>query len=364
VSEEAEARGGSRRRTLLMAGLGIGVAVTGAVAAERLLVRRARSRPDPARTEDLSERPGIEHRVRSFDGTDLVVNVVEPPRTGDPELPTLVFAHAFTLDMTAWHYQWKAFSGRYRCVLYDHRGHGRSERAGEGGYSIEAVGRDLKAVLDATATESPVALIGHSMGGMAIVSLAEHHPEEFGERVRAVVLANTAAADVLKGILSSLGIRASQALMPMARRLAANARHGYRIRTAAFRGQADLAFLVAQMTNFGSTAPPSVIDHVVRLSGQVPLEVWTDLIGGMFEMDLGGALANIRVPTLVLVGDVDRLTPPSSALAIKRRLPDARMVLFRDVGHCAMLEHPEEFNRVVDEFLAEALTPPVPAVAR
>ncbi|HJP66032.1 MAG TPA: alpha/beta fold hydrolase, partial [Actinomycetota bacterium] len=250
-----------RRQTLLLAGLGVGAAVTGAVAAERLLVRRARSGPDPVRGENLAERPGTEGRVRSFDNTQLAVNVVGP---SDPAAPTLVFAHAFTLDMTAWHYQWKAFSDHYRCVLYDHRGHGHSDPAGAAGYSIEAIGQDLKAVLDATDNGGPVALIGHSMGGMAVVSLAEQYPEVFGERVRAVVLANTAAADVLKGILSSLGVRASRALLPVVRGFTANARRGYRVRAAAFRGQADLAFLAARLTNFGSTAPPSIIDHVVR----------------------------------------------------------------------------------------------------
>jgi pimeloyl-ACP methyl ester carboxylesterase len=84
----------------------------------------------------------------------------------------------------------------------------------------------------------------------------------------------------------------------------------------------------------------------------------------MFEMDLGDALESMKVPALVVVGDVDRLTPPTSAVALKRRLPDARMVLFRDVGHCAMLERPEEFNRVVQEFLSEVLAPDGVAMSR
>jgi pimeloyl-ACP methyl ester carboxylesterase len=349
---------------MLWAGLGLGAALTAAVAAERVLVKRARSKPDPERGEDLTKRPGIERRVRSFDGTELAVNVIGPTVAESEPAPTLVFAHAFTLDMTAWHYQWKELSRSYRCVLYDHRGHGRSGRAGHGGYSIQALGRDLAAVLDATAPTGPVVLIGHSMGGMAIVSLAEQYPEKFGSRVRAVVLANTAAGDVLKTIVGNLGVRASRALLPVARRVTADTRRGYRIRSSFFRGQADLAFLAARLTNFGSTASPSIIDHVVRLSGQVPLEVWTGLISGMFEMDLSEALANIRVPALILAGDVDRLTPPASALALKRRLPDARMILFRDAGHCAMLEHHEEFNRVVDEFVREALATPGQAAAR
>ena len=349
---------------MIWAGLGLGAAVTAAVAAERVLVKRARSNPDPDRDENLAERPGIERRIRSFDGTELAVNVIGPMQGNDESVPTLVFAHAFTLDMTAWHYQWKELSASYRCVLYDHRGHGRSGRARDSGYSIEALGQDLKMVLDAAGPVGPVVLIGHSMGGMAIVSLAEQYPEEFGDRIRAVVLANTAAGDVLKTIVGNLGVRASRMLLPMARKITADTRRGYRIRSSFFRGQGDLAFLAARLSNFGSTASPSVIDHVVHLSGQVPLEVWSDLISGMFEMDLGEALANIRVPALVLVGDVDRLTPPASALALKRRLPDARMILFRDVGHCAMLEHHEEFNRVVDEFVREAVASSGRAAAR
>jgi pimeloyl-ACP methyl ester carboxylesterase len=301
--------------------------------------------------------------VTSFDGTELAVNVVGPSSSPDPALPTLVFAHAFTLDMTAWHFQWKEFSDRYRCVLYDHRGHGRSGPAGPGGYTVQSIGRDLKAVLDATVPDGPAVLLGHSMGGMAIVSLAEQHPEEFGSRIAAVVLANTAAADVLKAIVSNLGVRASRALLPMIRRITANTGRAHRVRSRFFQGQADLAFLVAALSNFGSTAPPSVIEHVVRLSGQAPLEVWGDLISSMFEMDLGDALESIEVPALVVVGDVDRLTPPTSAVALKRRLPDARMVLFRDVGHCAMLEHPHEFNRVLEEFVSEVLAPAGRAVA-
>jgi pimeloyl-ACP methyl ester carboxylesterase len=352
-----------RSGALLWAGLGVATAVTGAVAAERVLVRRVRARPDPRRDEQLSERPGKEQRVVSFDGTELAVNVVDPARAPDPALPTLVFAHAFTLDMTAWHFQWTELSKRYRCVLYDHRGHGRSGPAGHGGYSVQTVGRDLRAVLDAVDPEGPVVVLGHSMGGMAIVSLAEQHPEEFGTRIAAVVLANTAAADVLKAIVSNLGVRAGRALLPLLRRVTANTGRGFRVRSRFFQGQADLAFLVAALTNFGSTAPPSIINHVVRLSGQAPMEVWGDLITSMFDMDLGDALENIQVPALVVVGDIDRLTPPTSAVALKRRLPDARMVLFRDVGHCAMLERPQEFKRVVEEFVSDVLAPAARAVS-
>src|SRR6266542_3643159 len=192
----------------ILAGL-VGVAAIGAVR-----VRQARTRPDPERGQPLADRPGPEHRMRSFDGTELAVNVVG--REG-PEVSTLVFAHGFGLDMTAWHYQWKHFSKEYRCVLYDQRGHGRSAPALHGDYSIAALGRDLKMVIDAETGHGPVVVVGHSMGGMSILSLASQYPQEIGRRVRAVVLADTAASDISTDVLGGLATKVGTIVIPFAR---------------------------------------------------------------------------------------------------------------------------------------------------
>lgn len=336
-------------RSIMGTGIAVGAAAVG-IAAERYMVRRARAVPDADRSERLDERPGTEHRLTSFDGTELAVNVIGPAKA-----PALVFIHGFSLDMTVWHYQWKRFSAGYRCILYDVRGHGRSAPAAGGDYSLEALGHDLKAILDAFAPRGPVTLIGHSMGGMSVISLADLYPNEFGKRVRAVVLANTAAADVVKEVLGGLGARVGRFLIPAPRRLLNGSNLAFRMRNGALNRSPDLAFLAARVTNFGPKAPPSAVDHVARIAGQAPVEVWTDIVRSLAEMDLSHALEHIAVPALVLVGDVDRLTPPSSALAMKRRLPDARMVVFQEAGHCAMLERHEQFNEVVEGFLAEVL---------
>ena len=339
------------RKALIGAGIALGAAAVG-VAAERYAVRRARSRPDPERGASLAERPGSEHRVTSFDGTEIAVNVVGPENA-----PTLVFAHGITLDMTAWHFQWKELSKEYRCVLYDQRGHGRSANSTAGDYTLEALGRDLKAVLDATGTEEPAIFVGHSMGGMSIVSFAELYPEEFGTRVKAVILANTAAADVMKEVLGGVAARVGKFVLPTPRRFLSKPERAFWLRSGALGLSPDIAFLVVRLTNFGSHASASVIDHVASIAGQAPAEVWTDLIVSVAQIDLAHALEHITVPTLVLVGDVDRLTPPASALAIKRKLPQGRMVVLRDAGHCAMLERHDLFNQAIRDFLAEALRP-------
>jgi pimeloyl-ACP methyl ester carboxylesterase len=332
-------------------GVALGAAAVG-IAAERYMVRRARAVPDADRSERLDERPGTEHRLTSFDGTELSVNVVGPARA-----PAVVFIHGFSLDMTVWHYQWKHFSKDYRCILFDVRGHGRSAPATGGDYSLEALGHDLEAVLDAFAPRGPVVLIGHSMGGMSVISLADLYPNEFGKRIRAVVLANTAAADIVKEALGGLGARVGRFLIPAPRRLLNGSNLAFRLRNGALNRSPDLAFLAARITNFGPKAPPSAVDHVARIAGRAPVEVWTDIVRSLAEMDLSHALEHVAVPALILVGDVDRLTPPSSALAMKRRLPDARMVVFQEAGHCAMLERHEQFNEVIEGFLGQVLAP-------
>jgi pimeloyl-ACP methyl ester carboxylesterase len=337
------------KKALVAAGATAAAAALG-LAGERYLIRKARSRPDPERGEPLEERPGAERRIRSFDGTELAVNVVGPLQA-----PALVMLHGFSADLTLWHYQWRHFSKRYRCVLFDQRGHGRSGPGAEGKYSLEAMGRDLKAVLDAEAPEGPVALMGHSMGGMALMSFAEHFPEEFGSRVKAVVLANTAAGELIKAVAGGLGVQLGRLVSSAAIRLARNPGRVHRLRARALAGQGDLAFAAARLTNFGPKAPPSLVEYVVKVSARAPVEVWTDLLGSLVEMDLSHALAHITVPALVLVGDVDRLTPPASALAIKRRLPEGRMAVFKGSGHCTMLERHAQFNRVVQGFLEQAM---------
>jgi pimeloyl-ACP methyl ester carboxylesterase len=336
-------------RRLAVGAVAVGAATALGVAVERRAIRRARSKPDPAQGEDLGARPGPERRVRSFDGTELAVHAI-----GREHAPTVVFVHGFSSDLTFWHFQWQALSPRYRCVVYDQRGHGRSSPATTGDYSLRAFGEDLAAVLDAIAPEGPVALVGHSMGGMAVMAFADAHPEAFGERVRAVVFANTAAAELARGVAGALGERAGRALSMALVRLARDPRLAFRIRARALRG-GDLAFLAARLTNFGADAPPSVVEHAAAVGATAPLEVWSEVLVGLIEMDLRHALANVRAPALVLVGDVDRLTPPTSATALRSALPDAELRVVEGSGHCTMLERPDEFNAIVGAFLEQHL---------
>jgi pimeloyl-ACP methyl ester carboxylesterase len=253
-----------------------------------------------------------------------------------------VFIHGFSLDMTTWHFQWKELSDRYRCVLFDQRGHGRSGPGRDGDYSLEVMGRDIRAVLDAAVPDGPVVLVGHSMGGMAMLAFAETFPEEFGSRVVGAVFADTAAAELVRGAFGAMVARLN-ALVTLPR--------ADRIRRYLRAGESDLAYLAARLSNFGPDAAPSLVAHVAAVSGRAPVEVWTDALRGILSMDLRDAAAHVRVPSLVVVGDVDRITPPASGRALVEMLPDARLVVLKGAGHVAMMERHEQFNGLLIDFL-------------
>jgi pimeloyl-ACP methyl ester carboxylesterase len=333
-------RRGWKKAAAWAAGLTVGTAA--GVVAGRALIRRDRRRIDPEQGEQLAELPPDDlGPVVSHDGTLLHVRAA-----GDPAAPAIVFAHGFSLDMTTWHYQWTAWATRYRCVLFDHRGHGRSSTSPSRDYTLQAMGEDIRAVLDAAAPDGPVVLVGHSMGGMAILAFAEAHPEEFGTRVAGVILADTAAAEVVRGLLGGVLGRLTGSRLPDAR--------AERIRDFMKEGRSDLSYVVARLTNFGHKASPWLVDYVAAISGQAPVEVWTDSLAGILSLDFREALEHIRVPALVVVGDVDRITPPASARALAKKLPNARLVVLEGAGHLTMLERHEQFNRVAEQLLDRA----------
>jgi pimeloyl-ACP methyl ester carboxylesterase len=318
--------------------------------AQRAAARRLRSRPDPEAPERLDTLPPEEIPVVSFDGTPLHVRAAGPR-----DAPALVFLHGITLDMTTWHYQWLYFSDRYRCVLVDLRAHGRSGRPPGGDYSLEAMGRDIVAVLDAAVPDGPAILVGHSMGAMAMLSFALRSPEEFGRRVKGAVFVDTGASDLAREAFGGFGVRIAAALRRVGDRYRDRPELAERLKRRIERYGADLTFLIAWASNFGPGASPSQVEHVARISAGTPVEVWVHTLRDVLEMDLREAIEHVKVPSLVVVGDRDLLTPKTSAQALRAALPDARAVVITGAGHVSMLERHRVFNEVLSGYLDQML---------
>jgi pimeloyl-ACP methyl ester carboxylesterase len=337
-----------RRKAIVTAGVAAGAVTAGMIG--RTVLNARRRRGDPEAHEPLALLPPEDlGRVRSFDGTELAVRAA-----GDPSLPIVVFVHGFSLDLTAWHYQWTELSARYRCVLFDLRSHGRSGRAAAGDLSPSAFGHDLASVLEALEDDRPVLLVGHSMGSMAILAMAESRPELFAARVAGCVFTGAAASDLVRGAMGSI----TGLLRPRLGSIRQAAGRVNRLRHYVLSGPPDVGHLVARMTQFGPHASPHVVDYVVGLAANARSEVWTDALAGLMDMDLRDAVRQVGVPALVLVGEHDRVTPPASAVALAGELPDGRLEVVEEAGHIPMMEAHEAFNRRLERFAQQVLGTP------
>jgi pimeloyl-ACP methyl ester carboxylesterase len=338
----------TRRRTALVtAGIAAGAVAGGMLGRTVLNARRRRGDPEADEAFSLLPREDL-GPIRSFDGTELAVRAA-----GDRSLPVIVFAHGFGLDMTTWHYQWTDLSERYRCVLFDFRSHGRSARAAGGDVSPAAFGYDLAAVLDAVSTDGRVIVVGHSMGSVAALAIAESRPDLFRERIAGCLFSGAASSGLLRGAVGSI----AGLLRPRLSLRGAGARV-HRLGRDLVSARADVGSLIARATQFGPEASPQVVSYVLGLAARAPREIWTGALAGLMDMDLRHAVEHVRVPVLVLVGDRDRVTPRTSADALAAELPDGRLEVIEGAGHFPMMESHEEFNRRLDAFARDVFGTP------
>jgi pimeloyl-ACP methyl ester carboxylesterase len=342
------------KRAALVAGAA-GVAVAGAavgLAAERYAVGRSLRGEDPEADEPLGQLRGRVVPVRTTDGVPLHVEVDEEP--GAPAV-TVVFSHGLALDAGSWHYQRRDLDDVGRLVFWDQRGHGRSGRGAPENATIDQLGRDLFAVLEAAAPTGPIVLVGHSMGGMTIMALADQHPELFGDRVIGVALVATSPgrlAEVGLGVPAAAG-RALRKVAPRA--LAALNRRPDLVARGRSLGS-DLQFVLTKHYSFETDVPPSLTRFVASMHENTPLDVIAELFPAFNAHDKLAALEVLDgVETLVLGGDGDLMTPPEHSRAIAQRLPGAELIILPEAGHMAMLEHHDVVTDALRELVERAV---------
>ncbi|MET9548351.1 alpha/beta hydrolase [Streptomyces sp. NPDC006627] len=362
VVTEAAAVAGSWRRAGV-AGAALGVIAAGAaagVAIERLTVgrgmrKKARLALDAAGPYgSLRGMPGTAY---ADDGTELAFEV-EEVEDAPRDAVTVVFSHGYCLNQDSWHFQRAALRGVVRAVYWDQRSHARSARGVDQverdvPVSIDQLGRDLKAVIDAAAPEGPLVLVGHSMGGMTTMALADQFPELIRERVVGVALVGTSSGQLgqVNFGLPVAGMNAVRRVLPgVLRALGSQAELVERGR----RATADLFAGVIKRYSFSRRdVDPAIARFAERMIESTPIDVVAEFYPAFAEHDKAAALAHFAgLPVLVLAGEKDLVTPSEHSEAIAALLPDAELVLVPDAGHLVMLEHPE----VVTDRLAELLS--------
>ena len=304
------------------------------VAAEQLAVRQP-WRADPYADEDFSLPRGEPHWLRASDGLELYVEV---QKSDVPDAPTIVMAHGYCLNQDSWHFQRKALAGEANLILWDQRSHGRSQRSDIENATIDQLGRDLQWVIEGFA-EGPVTLVGHSMGGMTIMALAEQFPDTIAGQVNGVALVATSCgelSDNFIGLPAGVARRTQKAMLSLR---PGESAVGKVIQGARY---TDLNFAATKRLSFGHGAPNSLNRFTVQMLNATPMDTVVEFLPSLLAMDKYDSLKVLaEVPAFVTCGESDALTPPAHTRRILQAMPQADGEIVPNTGHMIALERNE-----------------------
>lgn len=310
-----------------MAGLAGGAAV-------RVNGRRLRGRTDPE-LDTLLEIPDdvVHHHLASSDGG--TIHVVEHGE-GRP----VVLLHGVTLQWWVWSALFRLLEDRYRVLAWDMRGHGESI-TGDDGVTLEAVADDLAVVLEELDLTDAI-VVGHSMGGMALARFCADHHEVLAARVGGLMfLATSAASMALPGLAG--GAVGAANLVARIMTDGRSMRYGW--------NDSDLSAVLIRRV-FGKHVTGKAIDEVRRMLSEVEPRTAAEAGAAIATHDVRAALAHVDVPTLVVVGTDDHLTPVAHAKIVAEEVTGARLHVLDGIGHQVMQEDPVALAALVDELAA------------
>ncbi|GEL16236.1 alpha/beta fold hydrolase [Pseudonocardia asaccharolytica] len=297
--------------------------------------------------------PGEDCSVTADDGVRLACEQIMPANGRRPAL-TVVLIHGFALDRRTWLLQRRALAEladpAVRLVLYDQRSHGRSERAGRDSCTLEQLGRDIDTVIRTLVPDGPLVLVGHSMGGMALMAFAEQHPDLVTERVAGMAFISTSAGEIAsKGLPGTLLSRHN----PLTRGVGLLARAQPQLVEGVRRAAAELIWTITRSLAYADhQVDPALVDLVDEMIRSNAVDALTDFVDTLGSHDRSAALpALASCEVLVAAGTADRVIPFTHSLRIAAELPDATLLQLLETGHMPMLER----ATLIDEALTELI---------
>ena len=290
--------------------------------------------------------PPVPHthlRARSGDGVHLNIEI-----HGPDDAPTVVLVHGWTCSIAFWAPVIRALPD-LRVVVYDQRGHGKSDIPSQGHYSVQALVDDLEAVLDATLPKQQTAvLVGHSMGGMAV--MAAGLSGYVMSRTSAVVLASTGFSNLMAGArIVPFAARSPKLGLALHRRLLYSSLPLGRV--------TPMARAAVKYGTLSKSAPKELAHAtatIVHACPRASRAAWGRVLATV-EVEAGARA--LDVPTAVVVGREDRLTPPHHAQAIAQALPQCQgLTQLPNIGHMTPLEAPDVVANLI-----RSLGPSIPS---
>lgn len=284
-------------------------------------------------------------QVKGTDGADLYVEALGPAGA-----PTVILTHGWGLDSTIWNYAKSDLAKRFRVVSWDLPGLGKSTAGKPTNVNLTAFAANLRALIQQTG--GPTVLVGHSIGGMTIQTLARDFPEVLGREVVGLVLINTTHINPLRTIvfspvLQALRLPVIKPLMWLAIALQPLAWLG------AWQSYLSGMAHVANRLGFGRFVTRSQLEHTTLLATRNPPGVLARGNLAMFEWDATATLPAIPVPVLVIGGGLDIVTKLEASRTIANAIPNARLQVVQGVNHMGFLERADLYNEAIADFVDE-----------
>lgn len=233
----------------------------------------------------------------------------------------IVFIHSMGADFTMWRDQFAAFEKQYCCIAFDTRGHGGSAYTGP--FSIGDLALDLKASLDQIGIRE-THIVGIAMGGPIALSFTAQWPD----MVQSLVIANSFVdmREAAKGRIDATKKRLeSLSMFDFGKEYAA--------------------------TRLMPDTPQDLYTELAEAIAEVEPEAYIDTLRAIFEAEFTAELAQVDVPTLVLFGEEDTVTPEHHSVMIRDGINGAIMEIIAGAGHLSNLDKPDEFNAAIANFI-------------
>lgn len=333
----------TRKRSAWLAG-GAGLTAVATIvgaSARRSMAERATVLEDPWAGEDFERLDSDRARVVATpDGVPLAVREAGPV---DAPL-TVVFVHGFCLRMGAFHFQRMRLGERWgsdvRMVFYDHRGHGQSGQADPETYTLAQLGQDLEAVLQSVVPRGPIVLVGHSMGGMTVLSHARQYPEHYGRRIVGAALISTAAEGVSRSPLGEFLKNPALQAVRFTARSAPKLMHRGRNASRSLIGP------ILRAASFSDLRVSRSLDAFSqRMMTDTPIATLVGFLHALETHDeTAGLWTLLKIPTLIACGDHDLLTPDEYSRKMAACMPQSELVIVTGASHLALLDKPDAIN--------------------
>lgn len=301
-----------------------------------LLRRRGTDEPKFMRT-------GTVQRIQRPDGSVIQVEFYGPA-DGQP----IILTHGWGPNSTVWYYAKRQLSDRFRVIVWDLPGLGKSSKPKNNDYSLEKYARDLESVV--ALVGKPVVLLGHSLGGMCILTFCRLFPEQLRQQVAGLILVDTTYTNPVKTCIFSQFFRTVQKplLQPLLYVTIILSPLVWLMNWLSYLNGS--LYISVEISGFTGKETRGQLNFSAILSALGWPAVLARGTLAMFKFDETPTLSKINVPSLIIVGNSDIATIPAASIRMKAEVPNSQLVTLKPGGHMSLMEQNQQFAEAVSSF--------------